>query len=44
LFPDTKSKFAEEGQYFSGEYLMKIGLSVSPNTPLTSNVYEVIAE
>jgi len=44
LFPDTKSKFAEDGQYFSGDYLMKIGLSVSPNTPLTSNVYEITAE
>ncbi|MEI8085063.1 MAG: alpha-galactosidase [Paludibacter sp.] len=44
LFPDTKSKFAEDGQSFSGDYLMKIGLSVSPNTPLTSNVYEITAE
>jgi len=44
LFPDTKSKFAEDGQTFSGDYLMKIGLSVSPNSPLTSNVYEITAE
>jgi len=44
LFPDTKSKFAEDSQSFSGDYLMKIGMSVSPNTPLTSNVYEITAE
>lgn len=44
LFPGTKSKFVEDGQLFSGDYLMKIGLNVSPNTPLISNVYEIIAE
>ncbi len=44
LFPDTKSKFVEDNQSFSGDYLMKIGISVSPNTPLTSNVYEITAE
>ena len=44
LFPDTKSKFAENGQTFSGDYLMKVGLSVSQNTPMTSNVYEIIAD
>ena len=44
LFPDTKSKFQDNGQSFSGNYLMKVGLSVSPNTPLTSNVYELTAE
>ena len=44
LFPNTKSKFTNDGQTFSGDYLMNIGLNVSPNTPLTSNMFELIAQ
>ncbi len=38
LFPDTKSRFQFQGKTFSGDYLMKVGLSVSSDQPLTSSV------
>jgi alpha-galactosidase len=44
LFPNTKSKFTNDGQTFSGDYLMNIGLNVSSNTPLTSNMFELIVQ
>jgi alpha-galactosidase len=44
MFPGTKLKFTEDDKIFSGDYLMKVGMSVSPDTPLTSNVYEITAE
>ncbi len=41
LFPDTKSKFPFQGKTFSGDYLMKVGLSVSGSEALTSSVFEI---
>lgn len=44
LFPDSKSKFNGQGKIFSGDYLMKVGLSVSNNQALTSSVFEITAQ
>jgi alpha-galactosidase len=46
LFPDTKPSLAEDDKVFSGEYLMNIGLNLSPGraNPLTSNFFEITAE
>jgi len=44
LFPDTKSRFAFHGKTFSGDYLMKVGLSVSSEQPLTSWVIVLTQE
>jgi alpha-galactosidase len=46
LFPGTKSAQPDNDKVFTGDYLMNIGLNLSPGrvTPLSSNIYEVIAE
>jgi alpha-galactosidase len=46
LFPGTKSAQPDNDKVFSGDYLMKIGLTLSPGRalPLTSNVYELTQE
>jgi alpha-galactosidase len=46
LFPDSKSAQPDNDKVFSGDYLMKIGLNLSPGraVPLTSNIYEIVAE
>jgi len=46
LFPETKSGQPDNDKIFTGEYLMNIGLNLTPGRalPLTSNVYEVSAE
>ena len=41
LMPGKKSAFYENGKTFTGEYLMKAGLSVSSAQPLTSAVFEI---
>jgi alpha-galactosidase len=35
------SPFSENGRTYTGDYLMKAGLTVGSNTPLTSIVYEI---
>jgi alpha-galactosidase len=46
LFPGTKSVQPDNDKVFTGEYLMNIGLNLSPGRalPLTSNVYEIVEE
>jgi alpha-galactosidase len=46
LFPETKPTLAENDKVFSGEYLMNIGLNLSPGraNPLTSNIFELTEE
>ena len=46
LFPGTKAANPDNDKVFTGEYLMNIGLNLTPGkvTSLTSNVYEIIAE
>lgn len=43
LFPGTKSQQPDNNKVFSGDYLMNIGLNLSPGraNPLTSNIYEI---
>ena len=46
LMPGAKSAVPENGQIYSGDYLMKVGALVSGNnpTPLTSHVLEISAQ
>ena len=44
LMPEQKSKFSENGNVFSGDYLMKIGLAVFTTQPTTSRMIEITAE
>jgi alpha-galactosidase len=46
LFPGTKSAQPDNDKVFTGEYLMSIGLNLSPGRPLplTSNIYELTEE
>jgi alpha-galactosidase len=46
LFPGTKSTQPDNDKVFSGEYLMNVGLNLSPGraNPLTSNIYELVEE
>jgi alpha-galactosidase len=46
LFPGTKSNQPDNDKLLTGSYLMNIGLNLSPGrvNPLTSNVYELVAE
>ncbi|HWI93059.1 MAG TPA: alpha-galactosidase [Flavisolibacter sp.] len=46
LFPGTKSNQPDNDRVFSGNYLMNIGLNLSPGraNPLTSNIYELTEE
>jgi len=39
--PNGRSRFMAEGKIFSGDYLMKIGLSMPNNNELTSAVIEI---
>lgn len=46
LFPGTHSVNPDDGKVFSGDYLLKAGLNLSPGrlTPMTSGVYEIVQE
>jgi len=46
LFPGTRSSQPDNDKIFSGEYLMNIGLNLSPGraNPLTSNIYELVEQ
>ena len=46
LFPGAKSAQPDNNKVFTGEYLMNIGLNLSPGraVPLTSFVYEINEE
>jgi alpha-galactosidase len=46
LMPGVRSVIPENGQTFSGDYLMKIGLTMTNNKPLpmTSNLIELLAK
>ena len=45
LYPGTRSALPANGKTFSGDYLMKEGLDLSPRVkPLTSKVIEITAE
>jgi alpha-galactosidase len=46
LFPEIKSVQPDNEKVFSGEYLMTIGLNLTPGrvNALTSNIYEITAE
>jgi len=41
--PGSRSSFSSEGKTFSGDYLMKIGLTLPNNNELTSAVIEISA-
>jgi alpha-galactosidase len=45
LLPDTKSTHPDDGKVYSGDFLMKVGLNLSPGkiAPLTSSVFEITA-
>ena len=44
LFPETKSMLPDNDRIFTGEYLMTVGLNLTPgrNNPMTSNVFEIV--
>jgi len=46
LFPGTKSSQPDNDKVFTGDYLMNVGLNLSPGraNPLTSNIYELTEE
>jgi alpha-galactosidase len=44
LMPDGRKSFKESGNSFSGDYLMKVGLSVSNSNSQTSTVLEISAK
>lgn len=46
LFPGTKSAQPDNDKLLTGEYLMNVGLNLSPGRalPLTSSIYELIEE
>ena len=44
LYPGTKSHIKENGNTFSGSYLMKVGINVSSEEPLTSSILEITQE
>lgn len=46
LFPESKSAQPDNDKVLSGNYLMTIGLNLSPGraNPLTSNIYEITSE
>lgn len=44
LFPETKSKFSDDGKTFSGDYLLKVGLQISSNEALSSSIFEITAQ
>ena len=43
LFPETKATHPEHEKTYSGQYLMSVGMNVTPGRalPLTSNVFEI---
>jgi alpha-galactosidase len=46
LFPGTKSNNPDNDKVFTGDYLMTVGLNLTPGriTSLSSNVYEITEE
>jgi alpha-galactosidase len=46
LFPGTRSAQPDNNKVFTGDYLMNVGLNLSPGRaiPLTSNIYELTEE
>jgi alpha-galactosidase len=46
LFPATRSAQPDNNKVFTGDYLMNVGLNLSPGRaiPLTSNIYELTEE
>jgi len=46
LYPGTKSNVSANGKTYSGDYLMKVGIHVSPGfiRSLTSHIFEITAE
>jgi alpha-galactosidase len=46
LFPGAKSASSYDNRVYSGDYLMKVGLNLSPGRvqPLTSSVFELVEE
>jgi alpha-galactosidase len=46
LFPGTKSAQPDNNKVYTGDYLMNVGLNLSPGRaiPLTSNIYELTEE
>ena len=44
LMPGAKSRFAQNGQIFSGDYLMKVGLYAFTTQTLQSRILEVTAQ
>ena len=42
LFPGSHSACPENGKTYSGSYLMKVGLTVSNASPLSSSVFEMV--
>jgi alpha-galactosidase len=46
LFPGTRSAQPDDDKVFTGEYLMNIGVNLSPGrpVPLTSNIFEITEE
>ncbi len=44
IFPETKSKFKSQGKFFSGDYLMKVGLNVSDGEALSSSIFEITVQ
>lgn len=41
LLPGSKSRFSDNQKVYSGDYLMKVGITVSPTAELTSAVWEI---
>ncbi|WP_114781911.1 alpha-galactosidase [Botryobacter ruber] len=46
MLPGTQSQNPAHGKTYSGEYLMKVGMNLSPGrlTPVTSNIFEITEE
>ena len=44
LFKGIRTSCSDSGKTFSGDYLMKVGLNVSNNRPITSGVIEITEE
>jgi alpha-galactosidase len=43
MYNTSKSSFADNDKIFSGDFLMKIGIDVSTQTPLSSAIFEITA-
>lgn len=44
LMPGTKSRFAQNGKVFSGDYLMKVGLYAFTPASMNSRIFELTAQ